>query len=429
LLASGSVAIGLAPEVRRVLAVEASYYPGAPMAEDRPPATPAPDRTGASDPRVAPDPLDPAFAPDAHLPSLWPQTTRPADLASTGFGATHFDLHADERRHGDAPDEPARMLCAPSLALRVVVLVQVACAAPVLLAAGDRAQWVALQAGVSFAALAGALLWLVAACALDRSFAARGASLRAAWAWGLGAVAALAGAAPIWALRLFAGPEPWQPAGVALAGAALAAVAWNWLDLRAKLSRPAEASARLAELQSRIRPHFLFNALNTALALVREDPDRAEQVLEDLAALFREALAESGASVSLAEEVDLAQRYLAIEQIRFGSRLAVHWDIDPHVGRARVPPLVLQPLVENAVRHGVEHALGGGRVEVKASARGGHAVVLVSNTLGDEPSRPGRGMALANVRERLRLLHDMAAQCDAWREGGRFHARIVVPME
>ena len=145
-------------------------------------------------------------------------------------------------------------------------------------------------------------------------------------------------------------------AGPALAGAGLAAAMFQWLQLRAQALVPADTTARLAELQSRIRPHFLFNTLNTALALVRHDPARAEAVLEDLAELFRVAITENAESVTLAEEVELAQRYLAIEQIRFGSRLQVSWELDPDAGAARVPPLLLQPLVENAVRHGVEPA-------------------------------------------------------------------------
>ena len=143
---------------------------------------------------------------------------------------------------------------------------------------------------------------------------------------------------------------------------AFASLVWVWLDQRARSARPADASARLAELQSRIRPHFLFNALNTAVALVQIDPERAESVLEDLSQLFRVALAEVGASVTLAEEIDLAQRYLAIEQVRFGDRLAVSWEVDAAASSARVPPLVLQPLVENAVRHGIETSLRGGTV-------------------------------------------------------------------
>ena len=128
--------------------------------------------------------------------------------------------------------------------------------------------------------------------------------------------------------------------GPTLAGAALAAAIFQWLRLLAQATLPAETTARLAELQSRIRPHFLFNTLNTAFTLVRLDPGKAEGVLEDLAELFRVAITESTESVSLGEEVDLAQRYLDIEQIRFGSRLHVTWELDAQAATARVPPLL-----------------------------------------------------------------------------------------
>jgi len=234
-----------------------------------------------------------------------------------------------------------------------------------------------------------------------------------------------------WALLLplgIATPGPWPVFTAALSGLGFSGLVWGWLDQRAQAARPADASARLAELQSRIRPHFLFNALNTAVALVQIDPERAERVLEDLSQLFRSALAEVGASVTLSEEIDLAQRYLAIEQIRFGDRLAVSWEIEPATASARVPPLVLQPLVENAVRHGIESTAGGGRIEITTTARRGMASVLVSNSVGDAPAKPGAGIALANVRERLKLLHDMGGSLETWREGDTFRARMMVPL-
>jgi two-component system sensor histidine kinase AlgZ len=240
-------------------------------------------------------------------------------------------------------------------------------------------------------------------------------------------VAALVG----WAMIALLGLAPLLPTtalGSALCGAALAVLVWRWLGLRAAAAQPVEASARLAELQSRIRPHFLFNALNTALALVQVDPQRAESVLEDLAELFRVALAESGAAVTLDAEIDLAQRYLAIEQLRFGDRLQVVWDLDPAAARAPLPPLVLQPLVENAVRHGVEPAMQGGQILVRTRVQRGMAEVTVTNTLADEPGRPGSGMALANVAERLRLLHDVAASLQTGVVDGCFRASIVVPL-
>ena len=156
--------------------------------------------------------------------------------------------------------------------------------------------------------------------------------------------------------------------------------------------------------------------------------DRAETVLEDLAQLFRVALAESGSAVTLDEEIDLAQRYLAIEQLRFGDRLQLVWDLDPAAAGAPLPPLVLQPLVENAVRHGIEPALQGGRIVISTKASRGMAVVMVTNTLPETPGRAGNGIALANVAERLRLLHDVAATLHTGIEHGLYNARIEVPL-
>jgi two-component system sensor histidine kinase AlgZ len=351
-------------------------------------------------------------------------------LQSTSFATTRFDPIAEERARLHVQAAAAFDVCHPALALRAVLLVQVVLAVVALGGAETLAAWGARQAVLAFGGVAATVLWLVAVCALRQPLHRAQAPWRAATVLGLGAAAALLAWAPlVWAGLASAGGL--RAAAVLVVGAAIAALLWAGLDLRSRIWHPANASARLAELQSRIRPHFLFNALNTALALVRVDPERAENVLEDLAQLFRVALVDAGSSVKLEEEIELARRYLAIEQVRFGQRLQVVWEIDPRVFPARVPPLVLQPLVENAVRHGIEPAARGGRVLVRAQLLRGQVVVVVTNTVGDEPGTPGHGMALHNVRERLRLLHDMAAQCDVWREpaleGELFHARIVVP--
>ncbi len=198
--------------------------------------------------------------------------------------------------------------------------------------------------------------------------------------------------------------------------------------MRADKLAPAQSAARLAELQSRIRPHFLFNTLNTALSLVRADPVRAERVLEDLAELFRHALDDVRETVTLAEEIDLAQRYLAIEQTRFGTRLRLSWQLDPAATAARLPPLLLQPLVENAVRHGVEPNADGGTVRIHTEVRMGMAWLTVTNSTGAAASTPGHGMALQNVRERLHLMHDVAARFEVRSQPQQFRVRLGVPL-
>jgi two-component system sensor histidine kinase AlgZ len=372
-------------------------------------------------------PEDRDFPPTVSRPaSLWPETTRPGDLASSSFASTRFDPLAEERSRLQTQAAAAFDVCHPALALRAVVLVQAVLAIVALGGADTVSEWGSHQAVLAFGGAAATLLWLVPLCALRQPLHRVRTAARAGAVLALGSGAALLAWWPLWWAGL--APGGLRGPAVAAGGAAFAALLWAWLDLRARIWQPANAAARLAELQSRIRPHFLFNALNAALALVRIDPERAEAVLEDLAQLFRVALADVGASVSLAEEIDLARRYLAIEQVRFGERLEVRWEIDPRVNAARVPPLVLQPLVENAVRHGIEPSPRGGRVTVRAQRLRGQVAVVVSNTLGPEPGHPGHGMALHNVRERLRLLHDVAAECKVWREGEIFHARVLLPL-
>ena len=367
--------------------------------------------------------------------SLWPDTNRAGGSPSTHFATTRFDPVAEERARLQVQAAAAFDVCHPALALRAVLLVQAALALVALGTAQGLADWGQRQAVLAFGGVAATLLWLVAVCAARKPLNAIEAAPRALLVLGLGGAAAWLAWLPLWWAGLAGAAAGLRVAAVLLTGVGLAALLWAWLDLRSRIWHPAHASARLAELQSRIRPHFLFNALNTALALVRVDPARAESVLEDLAQIFHSALAEVGASVTLDEEIELARRYLAIEQVRFGARLHVAWEIDSadrRVGAARVPPLVLQPLVENAVRHGVEPSPTGGKVRVQAHVQRGQVVVVVSNTVGPDPGSPGHGMALHNVRERLRLLHDLGAQCDVWRESGMqgdlFHARIVLPL-
>ena len=369
-------------------------------------------------PPVSPDPSDAAVS-------------RPAPLRASGFGTTIFDV--------PGAAEPLRAeaaslfdVCHVGVVLRALLFVHGVVAVGVLFAVGGAAAWLALFAAGSGIALPAVLMWLLVACALKRVLGALPAAGQWAAAIALGAASGAFGAT---LGALLTGdtvaadtPHAASVFASAAAGAALAGVLFQWLALRAQATLPADTTARLAELQSRIRPHFLFNTLNTALALVRHDPARAEGVLEDLAELFRVAISDSREAVTLAEEVELAKRYLAIEQIRFGSRLQVAWELDPAAGTARVPPLLLQPLVENAVRHGVEPGDAGGTIRVRTQVRFGRAVISIANSVPSDPSRPGSGMALRNVRERLRLMHDVAAQFDTKLEHGVFRVQVVVPL-
>jgi two-component system, LytTR family, sensor histidine kinase AlgZ len=348
----------------------------------------------------------------------------------SGFGplTTFDDTAAGALAHADATTAPVRFdVCHVGVVLRATLFVHTVLAIGTLFVAPTLGAW-ALQFALSAAVAVPAMLaWLIAACALKGVLSRM--SSPAQWLSTALLGAACAGAAQTLAAQVSLGDaDRMNPLAPAAAGAAFAVVMVQWLRLRTLTRTPADTTAKLAELQSRIRPHFLFNTLNSALALVRLDPPRAELVLEDLAELFRVALTDTGGAVTLTDEIDLAQRYLAIEQIRFGRRLAVTWDIDPAAGAARMPPLLLQPLIENAVRHGVEPAANGGEIQVRTRAKNGRVLITVINSVASTPSQPGNGIALRNVQDRLRLLHDVAVQFEARREGDTFRVKIELPL-
>lgn len=321
--------------------------------------------------------------------------------------------------------------CQIGTVLRAVLFVEAVVAVATMFLAAGPAEWLASMATVTGGALPATLLWLVLACAAKKPLARLPHPTQVAAGLLLGVVAGLYGCALLRLTGVLAS-GPWLASG--LAGALFAAVAMAALVLRARARAPAAITARLEELQARIRPHFLFNTLNSAIALVREEPTKAETLLEDLSELFRQALTDPDESVTLADEIGLAERYLAIEQVRFGDRLRVRWQLDPAAGAARVPPLLLQPLVENAVKHGVEPSPDGARLRIRTERRGGMVLIEVVNSLpplrwADAPLPRGHGIALANVRDRLRLLHDMQAQFRAGVDNGSYRVRIDIPAE
>jgi len=202
-----------------------------------------------------------------------------------------------------------------------------------------------------------------------------------------------------------------------------------YLSMHLRAHSPALAEARLQALQARIRPHFLFNILNAVLALIRNDPRRAERTLEDLADLFRALMSDGRSLVRLADEISLIERYAAIEQLRLGDRLRMSWDMDQAPVDALLPPLVLQPLLENAVYHGVEPGTGIGDVLVRIERRGARVHVLIENPTQEAGTgaRAGNHMALDNIRERLMLFFDADARLETKVDGGRYRVDIDMP--
>jgi two-component system sensor histidine kinase AlgZ len=201
-----------------------------------------------------------------------------------------------------------------------------------------------------------------------------------------------------------------------------------YLRLRAKAYSPALAEARLQALQARIRPHFLFNSLNAVLSLIRRDPQRAERALEDLADLFRTLMSDAREFVRMADELALLERYAALEQLRLGERLRIVWELDAAPENAMLPPLILQPLLENAVYHGVEPGTGLGEIVIAVERRGDRVRVRLENPyLPEQQKRAGNRMALENVRERLQLFFDAEAKLETRVVGGRYCIELDLP--
>jgi two-component system sensor histidine kinase AlgZ len=187
-----------------------------------------------------------------------------------------------------------------------------------------------------------------------------------------------------------------------------------------------QAKARVHALQARIRPHFLFNSMNTIAALTRSNPARAEEAVLDLAELFRANLNEKRNQISLAEEIGVARTYQRMEQLRLGDRLRVDWKVDSLPTDALVPGLTLQPLLENAIYHGVEPRADGGVVTVTGEFNKGMITIVVRNPvpLANLTVRDGNRLALANIKERLDLMYGERATVKA----GRFDEEYIVTL-
>jgi len=197
-----------------------------------------------------------------------------------------------------------------------------------------------------------------------------------------------------------------------------------------------EAQARIRALQARIRPHFLFNSMNTIASLTRSDPQRAEAAIEDLADLFRANLKDARGHIALKDELEIAHIYQRIEQLRLGSRLNIEWQVDALPMQAQVPCLLLQPLVENAVYHGIEPLPEGGTIQVKGEYDGEFIKLSVSNPVTPVDSAQyhikkhnGNGIALDNIRQRLELAWPGRAQVELQQDSHAYKVELYFPYQ
>ena len=214
----------------------------------------------------------------------------------------------------------------------------------------------------------------------------------------------------------------------------LAAIAlrYAYLQQRVANQQRSELQLRLDALRAKIRPHFLFNTLNSIASLIEIQPDKAERAIEDVSELFRAALQDDGRDGDLSSELHLCRLYLDLEQLRLGERLTVDWQIDESLHRWRMPALLLQPLVENAVYHGVAQVPEGGDIRITASRAGELLEIIITNPIPRTAARSsgsGQRMALDNIRQRLDAQYGGAASFTASDDGQRYTAALTIPAE
>jgi two-component system sensor histidine kinase AlgZ len=212
----------------------------------------------------------------------------------------------------------------------------------------------------------------------------------------------------------------------ALIGAGMLRYFYVLSQWQARLS--AVTRAQVEALQARIRPHFLFNSMNTVAALIRVDPTAAERTVEDLSELFRAALGpHDTGDGTLGDELALVERYLAIEQLRLGARLQVQRELDELPADFPLPRLLLQPLVENAVRHGIQPLRGGGTVTLRGRREDHGIRIEIINPLPPTPAEPGNGHGLDSVRRRIAYRYGPTAKVQAGPQDERFVVLLYLP--
>ncbi|MBV1913806.1 MAG: histidine kinase [Pseudomonadales bacterium] len=241
-----------------------------------------------------------------------------------------------------------------------------------------------------------------------------------------------------WLMQLWSGTPYYthwgQIAESQFIGLVITVVVMRYFTLRheIRVKEHAELNARIDALQSRIRPHFLFNSMNTIASLIQEKPDLAEQVVEDMSELFRANLMESRRLVTLNEELELCRRYLDIESIRLGDRLKINWQLDPIPAHAEIPLLTLQPLVENSVYHGIQPLLNGGTIDIQLTHEQPMISIVIKNplpenSLQNQAAQRGHQIAVDNIHNRLTAVFGSSAVFTRGIEKGFYVVRLKIP--
>ena len=211
--------------------------------------------------------------------------------------------------------------------------------------------------------------------------------------------------------------DTWQVASNILVAAIFSGIAFRYFYIQQQLlvQEESELKARIQALQSRIRPHFLFNCMNSIVSLIGSDPEKAERVVEDLSDLFRASLAEPG-QVPIRHELALCRQYISIEQLRLGPRLKLEWQVEELSDEIKIPSLLLQPIVENAIYHGVQPRADGGLVEISVRKSDNRVTVVVRNPLPqrfEQTAKPGNRVAIDNIKHRLAAYYGDSASFEA----------------
>lgn len=330
-----------------------------------------------------------------------------------------------------ATDSPLAMLWQPRALLAIICIGQLIAAVAALLPGIETDRWTYF--GLASLSVQWIALMSIAAIYLFRKPLARLPVLRTAWcSLALLVLNAFLFSVIFWFLLDLGAADPGQSAvgfGLDMALVALllgvlglAAFQNHWI---ARQSAVRSKQAQLDALQARIQPHFLFNTLNSLLALIHKDPAEAEKLLLNLVDLFRSSLSRR-TEFSLREELDIMRRYLEIEQQRFGSRMQVDWTVHEPLPEIEVPALCLQPLAENAVKHGIQPNPGGGLIRILARPVENGVLVEIRNTLPARDANDAEGfrIGLANTIERIRLSSEGRDRLQAEIEDGQFVARL-----